>query len=140
MNHRSKTWSIFAHGVVTVLIMDRRRFKDAQATEVEIDPTLRQSQYFITKWAPPSESSSVELTIKNKDGIQHRFTSQFFENLRVRTFSNGVQVFGKDFEGLYLDSGATIQLGFSDAKDRNSTATSTCLMRGDLLVLHMDVV
>lgn len=104
--------------------MDRQGFKDGQATEVEIELTIYPSRYFIKKWGLPSESCSVVLTIKNKEGIQHRFTSPLFQNLRVHTFSNGVQVFGKKLENLYLDPGATIQWGFSDAKAKNSTATS----------------
>lgn len=78
------------------------------------------------------------LTIKNKDGSQHRFTSQFFQNLRVRTFSNGMQVFGKDLEDLYLEPGATIQLGFSDGHEFNCDLHLS--MRGELLLLHVDVV
>lgn len=92
--------------------MDRRGSKLAQATEVEIELTIRPSQYFITKWALPPESSYVVLNIKIADGIQHRFTSQLFQSLRVYTFSNGMQVYGKDLEGFYLDQWTTIQLGF----------------------------
>jgi uncharacterized cupredoxin-like copper-binding protein len=114
----------------------------AQAVEVEIELTIRQSQYFKTKWAPPPENSSVVLTIKNEDDIRHGFTSQLFQDLLVRTLSDGVQVYGKGIEGLYLDPGATIQLRFQVLRpgDYEFHCDLHPTMRGELLLLHVDVV
>jgi uncharacterized cupredoxin-like copper-binding protein len=143
MKPRSKTWFILALALLTPLLaLDGWLFNMAQAVEVEIELTIRQSQYFKTKWAPPPENSSVVLTIKNEDDIRHGFTSQLFQDLLVRTLSDGVQVYGKGIEGLYLDPGATIQLRFQVLRpgDYEFHCDLHPTMRGELLLLHVDVV
>ena len=143
MRPRSKIWFILALALVTpLLILDGWLFNLAQAVEVEIELTIRQSQYFKTKWAPPPENSSVVLTIKNEDDIRHGFTSQLFQDLLVRTLSDGVQVYGKGIGGLYLDPGATIQLRFQVLRpgDYEFNCDLHPTMRGELLLLHVDVV
>ena len=143
MKSRSKTWFILALALVTPLLaLDGWLFNSAQAVEVEIELTIRQSQYFKTKWAPPPENSSVVLTIKNEDDIRHGFTSQLFQDLLVRTLSDGVQIYGKGIEGLYLDPGATIQLRFQVLRpgDYEFNCDLHPTMRGELLLLHVDVV
>jgi uncharacterized cupredoxin-like copper-binding protein len=143
MKQRSKTWSILALMLITpLLVLDGWLFNMAQATEVEIELTIRDSQYTKTKWAPPQEGASVVLTIKNEDDIRHGFTSQLFLNLLVRTLSNGVQIYGKGIEGLYLDPGATIQLRFQVLRpgDYEFHCDLHPSMRGELLLFHVDVV
>ncbi len=143
MNPHSKTWSVLALSlVIPLLILDGWLFNSAQAFEVEIELTIRDSRYTKTKWAPPPEGASVVLTIKNEDDIRHGFTSLLFHNLLVRTLSDGVQIYGKGIEGLYLDPGATIQLRFQ--VDRPGDYEFKCdlhpSMKGELLLLHVDVV
>ena len=82
MKPRSKTWFILSLALVTtLLVLDGWLFTIAQAIEVEIALTIRDSQYTKTKWAPSPEGASVVLTIKNEDAIRHGFTSQLFQNL-----------------------------------------------------------
>ncbi|PJA78654.1 MAG: hypothetical protein CO149_02850 [Nitrospirae bacterium CG_4_9_14_3_um_filter_51_5] len=143
MKPRSKTWFILSLALVTtLLVLDGWLFTIAQAIEVEIALTIRDSQYTKTKWAPSPEGASVVLTIKNEDAIRHGFTSQLFQNLLVRTFSDGAQIYGKGIEGLYLDPGATIQLRFQ--VDRPGDYEFKCdlhpSMQGELLLLHVEVV
>jgi uncharacterized cupredoxin-like copper-binding protein len=143
MKQHSKTWSVLALALVTpLLVLDGWLFNIAQAIEVEIELTIRDSQYTKTKWAPPPEGAAVVLTIKNEDAIRHGFTSQLFHNLLVHTLSDGVQIYGKGIEGLYLDPGATIQLQFQ--VDRPGDYEFKCdlhpSMRGELLLLHVNVV
>lgn len=143
MKKYSKTWLILAFTLATpLLFLDGWLFNIAQAVEVEIELTIRQSQYFKTKWTPPPEGASVVLTIKNEDDIRHGFTSQLFHNLLVRTLSDGVQIYGKGIEGLYLDPGATIQLRFQVLRpgDYEFNCDLHPTMRGELLLLHVDVV
>ncbi|MDH5297301.1 MAG: cupredoxin domain-containing protein [Nitrospirota bacterium] len=143
MKQQSKAWPILALALVTpLLVLDGWLFNIAQAVEVEIELTIRQSQYFKTKWTPPPEGASVVLTIKNEDDIRHGFTSQLFHNLLVRTLSDGVQIYGKGIEGLYLDPGATIQLRFQVLRpgDYEFNCDLHPTMRGELLLLHVDVV
>jgi uncharacterized cupredoxin-like copper-binding protein len=143
MKQPGKAWPVLALVLVTpLLILDGWLFNRVQAIEVEIEFTIRDSRYTKTKWAPPPEGSSVVLTIKNEDNIRHGFTSHLFHNLLVRTLSDGVQIYGKGIEGLYLDPGATIQLRFQ--VDRPGDYEFKCdlhpSMRGELLLLHVDVV
>lgn len=143
MKQRSKTWSLLALTLITpLLVLDGWLFNMAQAVEVEIELTIRDSQYTKTKWDPTPEGSSVILTIKNEDAMRHGFTSQLFRNLLVRTLSDGVQIYGKGIEGLYLDPGATIQLRFQ--VDRPGDYEFKCdihpFMRGELLLLPVDAV
>ena len=143
MKQRCKAWLILAIALVLpILVLDGWLFNMAQAIEVEIELTIRQSQYVKTKWAAPPEGSSVVLTITNEDDIRHGFTSQLFQNLLVHTLSNGVQVYGKGIEGLYLDPGATIQLRFQVLRpgDYDFHCDLHPSMRGELLLLHVDVV
>lgn len=143
MKPPSKTWSVLAFSlVIPLLVLDGWMFNIAQAIEVEIELTIRDSQYTNTKWAPPPEGAFMVLTIKNEDDIRHGFTSQLFHNLLVRTFSDGVQIYGKGLEGLYLDPGSTIQLRFQFERpgDYEFKCDLHPSMRGELLLLHVDVV
>ena len=143
MKQCSKTWSVLALALVLpLLLLDGWLFNLARAVEVEIELTIRQSQYFKTKWTPPPEGATVVLTIKNEDDIRHGFISQLFQNLLVRTLSDGVQVYGKGIEGLYLDPGATIQLRFQVLRpgDYDFHCDLHPSMKGELLLLHVDVV
>lgn len=111
------------------------------AIEVEIELTIRDSQYVLTEWVPPQEGASIVLTIKNEDSVRHGFTSALFLNLLVRTDAGGVQVYGKGIEGLYIAPGKTVQLRFQ--LDRPGNYEFQCdlhsHMQGELLLLHVDV-
>lgn len=113
----------------------------AQAIEVEIKLTIRNSQYVLTKWVPPSKGAMVVLTIKNEDNQRHGFQSEFFFNHLVRTDSMGIQVYGKGIEGLYIDPGKTVRLRFQ--VDRPGDYPFKCdihpSMKGELLLLHVDM-
>jgi uncharacterized cupredoxin-like copper-binding protein len=143
MKPHSTTRAVLAFALLTpLMILDGWLCNSAQAIEVEIELIIRDSQYTKSKWAPPPEGATVLLTIKNEDTIRHGFTSQLFHNLLIRTFSEGVQVYGKGIEGLYLEPGATIQLRFQ--VDRPGDYEFKCdlhpAMRGELFLLHVDVV
>jgi uncharacterized cupredoxin-like copper-binding protein len=143
MTQPRNTFAILVLALLTpLMVLDGWLFNHAHAIEVEIELTIRDSRYTKTKWAPPQEGASVVLTIKNEDDIRHGFTSPLFHNLLVRTLSDGVQIYGKGIEGLYLDPGATIQLRFQ--VDRPGDYEFKCdlhpSMKGELLLLHVDVV
>ena len=112
------------------------------AIEVEIELTIRDSQYVLTEWVPPRQGASIVLTIKNEDSVRHGFTSALFQNLLVRTDAGGVQVYGKGIEGLYIAPGKTVQLRFQ--LDRPGNYEFHCdlhsHMQGELLLLHVDAV
>jgi uncharacterized cupredoxin-like copper-binding protein len=128
--------------IVPLLVLDGWLFNAAQAIEVEIDITIRDSRYLKTKWAPPPEGASVVLTITNEDKVRHGFTSKLFHNLLLQSASDGVQIYGKGIEGLYLDPGKTVQLRFQ--LDRPGNYEFMCDlhpgMRGELLLFHVDAV
>lgn len=137
-----KTWLFLPLAfIASLFLLDGWLFNSAKATEVEIELTIRDSQYTKTKWDPPRDGASIVLTIKNEDAIRHGFTSLLFHNLLVHTLSDGVQIYGKGIEGLYLDAGATIQLRFQ--VDRPGDYEFKCdlhpSMKGELLLLHVDV-
>lgn len=143
MKQHNTQWSVLALILVSsFLVLDGWLFNAAQAIEVEIDITIRDSQYLKTKWAPPPEGASVVLTIRNEDTVRHGFTSTLFHHLLVKTVSEGVQIYGKGIEGLYLEPGKTVQLRFR--VDRPGNYEFTCdlhpSMKGELLLLHVDVV
>ncbi len=125
-----------------LLVLDGWLCPAAQAIEVEIDITIRDSQYVTTKWAPPPEGAWVVLTITNEDTVRHGFTSKLFLNLLVQTFSGGVQLYGKGIEGLYLDPEKMVQLRFQVNRpgDYEFKCDLHPFMRGELLLLHVDVV
>lgn len=143
MKPHNMRWSVLLLVLIApLLVLDGWLFNAAQAIEVEIDVTIRDNQYLKTKWAPPPEGASVVLTITNEDTVRHGLTSTLFHHLLVKTTSDGVQIYGKGIEGLYLDPGKTVQLRFR--VDRPGNYEFTCdlhpSMKGELLLLHVDVV
>ncbi|HBP88614.1 MAG: cupredoxin domain-containing protein [Nitrospira sp.] len=143
MKRHNTPWFILPLVLITsLLLLDGWFGLGAQAMEVEINITIRDSQYVTTKWAPPPEGASVVLTITNEDDERHGFTSKLFHQLLIQTFSEGVQIYGKGIEGLYLDTGKTVQLRFQ--VDRPGDYEFKCdlhpSMRGELLLFHVDVV
>jgi uncharacterized cupredoxin-like copper-binding protein len=143
MKRDNMRWSVLLLVLITpLLVLDGWLCNAAQAIEVEIDITIRDSRYIKTKWSPPPEGAAVVLTITNEDTVRHGFTSPLFHDLLVRAESDGVQIYGKEIEGLYLDPGKTVQLRFR--VDRPGNYEFTCdlhpKMKGELLLLHVDVV
>jgi len=114
----------------------------AHAIEVEIELTIRDSQYILTQWVPPPEGAFLVITIKNEDGIRHGFTSELFHNHLIQTNAGDIQVYGKGIEGLYIGPGKTVQLRFQ--VDRPGDYPFQCdlhpHMKGELLLLHVDAV
>ena len=110
---RHTRWGILCLVMTSSLLGLSGGFADlVHAIEVEIKLTIRDSQYIMTKWIPPPEGALMVLTIKNEDDIRHGFTSDLFHNHLIRTNADGIQVYGKGIEGLYLDPGKTVQLRF----------------------------
>lgn len=143
MKQHNRHWFILPMALITsLLVLDGWLGHAAQAMEVEINITIRDSQYVTTKWAPPPEGASVVLTITNEDNERHGFTSKLFHNLLIRSVSEGVHLYGKGIEGLYLEPGKTVQLRFQ--VDRPGDYEFKCdlhpSMRGELLLFHVDVV
>lgn len=114
----------------------------ASALDVEIQLVIRDSQYIMTKWVPPPEGALMVITIINEDDIRHGFTSDLFENLLVRADANGVQVYGKGIEGLYIEPGRSVVLRFT--VERPGDFTFHCdlhpQMKGELLLLQVNAV
>ena len=140
---RLTRWGILCLVITSSLLGRCGGFADlVHAIEVEIKLTIRDSQYIMTKWIPPPEGALMVLTIKNEDDIRHGFTSDLFHNHLIRTNADGIQVYGKGIEGLYLDPGKTVQLRFQ--VDRPGDYPFQCdlhpHMKGELLLLHVDAV
>jgi len=139
---RHSRWGIlFLVMTSSLLSLSGWSVDSVHAIEVEIELTIRDSQYVLTEWVPPQEGASIVLTIKNEDSVRHGFTSALFLNLLVRTDAGGVQVYGKGIEGLYIAPRKTVQLRFK--LDRPGNYEFQCdlhsHMQGELLLLHVDV-
>jgi len=140
--HNARWWMLGLGLVVPLFVLDGWLVNSAQAIEVEINLTIQNSKFVTTKWAPPPEGASVVLTIANEDNVRHGLTSELFHNLLIKTISEGVQIYGKGIEGLYLDPGKTVQLRFQVSRpgDYEFKCDLHPFMQGELMLLHVDVV
>lgn len=77
------------------------------AQEQRIEIAIRNSTYMRTKTGPIRVEMPIVLVIHNEDPIPHGFISPMFSGLQVTVEAEGIEVFGRDVEGVHIAPGQT---------------------------------
>ena len=83
----------------------------AQA-EQQIDITINDFTYTV-KQSPLQLHIPTVITVRNEDTVRHNFNSATFHGMLVETAHEGVMVYGKGLEGLFLDPATTSTIRFT---------------------------
>jgi uncharacterized cupredoxin-like copper-binding protein len=77
------------------------------AQEPRIEIAIRNSTYMRTKTVPIRAEMPMVLVVRNEDPIPHGFISPMFSGLQVTVEAGGIEVFGRDIEGVHVAPGQT---------------------------------
>lgn len=77
------------------------------AQEQRIEIVIRNSTYMRTKTVPIHAEMPMVLVVRNEDPIPHGFISPMFSGLRVTVETGGIEVFGRNIEGVHVAPGRT---------------------------------
>jgi hypothetical protein len=107
----SAHWSLFS--LATIVSLSRLSAERSMALdtmpaqEPRIEIAIRNSTYMRTKTVPIRAEMPMVLVIRNEDPIPHGFISPMFSGLQVTVEARGIEVFGRDIEGVHVVPGQT---------------------------------
>lgn len=77
------------------------------AQEQRIEIAIRNSTYMRTKTVPIRAEMPMVLVVRNDDPIPHGFISPMFSGLQVTVEAGGIEMIGRDIEGVHIAPGQT---------------------------------
>lgn len=84
----------------------------------------------------------ITIVLKNKDDIEHGFTSKLLEEFPAEVESRGVLTFGKGIKGVHVAPGAMVRIHFTPT--RPGSFSFQCdihpSMKGELFVLSVEAI
>ncbi len=83
----------------------------AQA-EQRIDITIKDLSYHVER-IPVQLHVPTVITVRNEDSVRHNFHSATFHGMLVEIEHEGVMVYGKGLEGMFLDPARTSTIRFT---------------------------
>lgn len=111
------------------------------AQESRIELTIRNSTFVRTKTTPIHAGMAMVLVVRNEDPIPHGFISPMFSGLQVTVEAGGLEVFGRNIDGLHVAPGQTAVIRLMP--DRLGKMTFRCDLHpnvdGELYLLDVPV-
>jgi len=142
-NHRRNIRTrIFILIGVTVFLFLATDFSVSMAAEpAKVEIVIRDYTFEFQGGAlRPNEPGTI--VIKNRDKVQHGFTSPFLQEQDVQVESAGGVAYGKGISGVYINPGETLRIHF--IPNRSGSFQFRCdlhpNMKGELLLLSVQGV
>ena len=110
-------------------------------SEQLVDVTIKDFR-FVTKQGPLRLGFPTVIKIRNEDAERHDFGSTMFEGLSTEVEKDGVIVYGRGINGLFLDPGrgATVRFNLSRPGRHEFRCLIHPQMKGELLILSAEAV
>ena len=134
-------------GVVTIISLswlDAERgiaLETMPAQEHRIEIVIRDSTFLRTKAMPIRAGVPMVLVVRNEDQASHGFISPMFSGLQVTVEAGGIEVFGRNIDGVHVAPGQTAVIRLTH--ERQGKMTFRCDLHpnveGELYLLDVPV-
>jgi len=127
-------------GVPGVVCWDGGNLGLAQSEQV-VEVTIKDFK-FVTKQGPLRLGVPTVIKVRNEDAERHDFSSTMFEGLSTKIERDGVIVYGRGLNGVFLDAKREVVVRFDMSRPgrHEFRCTIHSAMSGELLILSTEAV